>query len=70
MKLEVELKDEKVNSLKRELEDLTFTGKTEEEVASLKKAKHDLELRVKDQVNYIIITLYLFNLNFIQALLI
>merc|ERR1711915_448689 len=45
LKLEVELKDEKVSSLKRELEDLTFTGKTEEAVASLKKAKHDLELQ-------------------------
>nr|XP_045601361.1 uncharacterized protein LOC123760035 isoform X4 [Procambarus clarkii] len=49
LKLELELKDEKISSLSRELEDLSFTGKVEEEVATLKKAKHDLELRVKDQ---------------------
>ncbi|XP_050714026.1 serine/arginine repetitive matrix protein 2-like isoform X3 [Eriocheir sinensis] len=49
LKLELELKEEKVTSLNRELEDLNFTGKAEEEVAVLKKAKHDLELRVKDQ---------------------
>ncbi|KAG7159632.1 hypothetical protein Hamer_G004307, partial [Homarus americanus] len=49
LKLELELKEEKIASLSRELEDLSFTGKVEEEVATLKKAKHDLELRVKDQ---------------------
>nr|XP_053639347.1 centrosome-associated protein CEP250-like isoform X8 [Cherax quadricarinatus] len=49
LKLELELKEEKISALSRELEDLSFTGKTEEEVAVLKKAKHDLELRLKDQ---------------------
>lgn len=46
----MELKEEKVASLNREIEDLNFTGKTEEEIATLKKAKHDLEMRIKDQV--------------------
>ncbi|XP_063885218.1 centrosome-associated protein CEP250-like isoform X4 [Scylla paramamosain] len=49
LKLELELKEEKLTALNRQLEDLNFTGKSEEEVAVLKKAKHDLELRVKDQ---------------------
>lgn len=49
LKLELELKEEKVASLNREIEDLNFTGKTEEEIATLKKAKHDLEMRIKDQ---------------------
>ncbi|XP_046385320.1 unconventional myosin-XVIIIa isoform X4 [Ischnura elegans] len=49
MKLELELKDEKLTALTRELDELTFGGKTEEEVANLKKAKHELELKVKDQ---------------------
>lgn len=31
------------------MEELTFGGKTEEEVAQLKKAKHELEKRAKDQ---------------------
>lgn len=52
LKLELELKEEKVTSLSRELADLSFTGRAEEEVAALKKAKHDLEMRVKDQVRF------------------
>merc|ERR1711913_8558 len=48
-KLELELKEEKVSSLNRELDDLNSPGKIEEEVATLKKAKHELELRIKDQ---------------------
>lgn len=48
-RLELELKEEKVTSLSRELDELTFGGKTEEEVAQLKKAKHLLEHKCKDQ---------------------
>ncbi|KAE8737518.1 hypothetical protein FOCC_FOCC017016, partial [Frankliniella occidentalis] len=49
LRLELELKEEKVTSLSRELDELTFGGKTEEEVAQLKKAKHQLEHKCKDQ---------------------
>jgi len=35
--------------LTRELEELTFGGKTEEDVAAVKKARHQLEQRVKEQ---------------------
>merc|ERR1711874_731186 len=49
LKLELELKEEKVSSLNRELDDLNSSGKIEGEVATLKKAKHELELRIKDQ---------------------
>ncbi|XP_014606247.1 PREDICTED: unconventional myosin-XVIIIa isoform X6 [Polistes canadensis] len=48
-KLEIELKEERLRTLSQELEELTFGGKTEEEVAQLKKAKHELEKRSKDQ---------------------
>ncbi|XP_076235915.1 unconventional myosin-XVIIIa isoform X2 [Calliopsis andreniformis] len=48
-RLEIELKEERLRTLSQELEELTFGGKTEEEVAQLKKAKHELEKRVKDQ---------------------
>nr|XP_050848059.1 unconventional myosin-XVIIIa isoform X5 [Vespula vulgaris] len=48
-KLEIELKEERLRTLSQELEELTFGGKTEEEVAQLKKAKHELEKRAKDQ---------------------
>ncbi|XP_020292402.1 unconventional myosin-XVIIIa-like isoform X4 [Pseudomyrmex gracilis] len=48
-RLEIELKEERLRTLTQELEELTFGGKTEEEVAQLKKAKHELEKRTKDQ---------------------
>lgn len=46
--MEIELKDERLHNLTQELEELTFGGKTEEEVAQLKKAKHEYEKKVKD----------------------
>jgi len=48
-RLELELRDEKVASLGRELEELAFGGAAEEEVAALRKAKHALERRAKEQ---------------------
>ncbi|XP_011687230.1 PREDICTED: unconventional myosin-XVIIIa isoform X3 [Wasmannia auropunctata] len=48
-RLEIELKEERLRTLTQELEELTFGGKTEEEVVQLKKAKHELEKRAKDQ---------------------
>ncbi|CAK9813159.1 Unconventional myosin-XVIIIa [Anthophora plagiata] len=48
-RLEIDLKEERLRTLGQELEELTFSGKTEEEVAQLKKAKHELEKRTKDQ---------------------
>jgi myosin-18 len=48
-RLELELKEEKVSALQRELEEMTFGGGTEEEVAQLKRSKMDLEKRCKEQ---------------------
>ncbi|KAL1453635.1 hypothetical protein WDU94_009961 [Cyamophila willieti] len=49
LKLELELKEQKVSNLQQELEELTFSGNTEEEVANLKKKKHALEAKLSDQ---------------------
>ncbi|XP_048747756.2 unconventional myosin-XVIIIa-like isoform X4 [Ostrea edulis] len=51
MKLEYEEKSEKVDRLNRELMDLTLTGTkgSDHEVMALKKAKHELESKIKDQ---------------------
>nr|XP_022343138.1 unconventional myosin-XVIIIa-like isoform X3 [Crassostrea virginica] len=51
MKVEYEEKSEKVDRLNRELMDLTLTGTkgSDHEVMSLKKAKHELESKIKDQ---------------------
>ena len=48
-RLELELKEEKVSSLNRELEELTFGGNTEEEIAQLKRSKLEFEKRCKEQ---------------------
>merc|ERR1712228_505685 len=47
MKLDLDFKDEKIGALNKELED--GGGASEEEVSSLKRQKHDLEMRLKDQ---------------------
>jgi myosin-18 len=51
VRLELELKEEKVASLAQELDELTFGGKTEEEVAHLKKTKHEMDKKLKEQVS-------------------
>lgn len=48
-RLELELKEEKVTALQRELEEMTFEGNTEEEIAILKRSKLDFERRCKEQ---------------------
>ena len=55
VRLELELKEEKVASLARELDELTFGGKTEEEVAHLKKTKHEMDKKLKEQVSVILL---------------
>jgi myosin-18 len=55
LRLELELKEEKVASLTREFDELTFGGKTEEEVAHLKKAKHEMDKKLKEQVSVILL---------------
>jgi len=40
-----------VASLAQELDELTFGGKTEEEVAHLKKTKHEMDKKLKEQVS-------------------
>ena len=49
MKLDLDFKDEKISSLNKELEDLYTGGASEEEVANLKRQKHELEMRLKEQ---------------------
>ncbi|XP_044261051.1 unconventional myosin-XVIIIa isoform X2 [Tribolium madens] len=48
-RLELELKDEKLNSLQRELDEITCSGKTEEEVTQLRRQKIECERRLQDQ---------------------
>ncbi|CAB4059740.1 MYO18 [Lepeophtheirus salmonis] len=49
LKLDLEFKDEKINALNKELEELHNGGAVEEEIASLKKHKAELDARLMDQ---------------------
>merc|ERR1719357_1667570 len=49
MKLDVEFKEDKINSLTREVADLENRGADQEEVTRLKKQKADLESRLREQ---------------------
>lgn len=47
--MELELKEEAMSSLRREMEDVSFGGGTEEEIAQLKRTKLDAERQCKEQ---------------------
>ncbi|XP_066257814.1 unconventional myosin-XVIIIa isoform X5 [Euwallacea similis] len=49
VRLELELKEEKLAALQREFDEITCGGKTEEEVTILRKQKIDCERRLQDQ---------------------
>lgn len=49
VRLELELKEEKLRNLQSELDELTYGGKTEEEVTILRRQKIDCERRLHDQ---------------------
>lgn len=48
------MKEQKVNSLTAELNELSFGGSTEEEIGLLKKSKHQLTNKVKEQVRIVL----------------
>ncbi|XP_020818590.1 unconventional myosin-XVIIIa isoform X1 [Drosophila serrata] len=48
-RLDLELKEEKLASLQRELDEMTFGGGTEEEFAQLRRSKNETERRAKEQ---------------------
>ncbi|XP_061515846.1 unconventional myosin-XVIIIa isoform X2 [Anopheles gambiae] len=49
IRLELELKEEKVTALQQELDEMAFGGGTEEEIAQLKRQKNELDRRCKEQ---------------------
>lgn len=48
IRLEFDLKEEKLSTLQREFEEMTFNGGTEEEIAQLKRSKMDFERKCKE----------------------
>lgn len=48
--MDLEMKEQKLTNLNRELQEITYGGNTEEEVAKLRKIKHELENKISEQV--------------------
>lgn len=49
VRLELDMKEEALSSLRREMEEMSFGVGTEEEIAQLKRAKLDAEKQCKEQ---------------------
>jgi len=49
--MELELKEEEVRRLLRDMDDLSRGGATEHDITQLRKAKHDMEKKIKEQVD-------------------
>ncbi|CAG0902553.1 unnamed protein product, partial [Darwinula stevensoni] len=49
LKLDLELKEEKLETMKKELDELTSSGRGDEEITSLRRTKHEMERKLKDQ---------------------
>jgi len=50
--MELQLKETKLHNVEAELEEISQTGGNSEQLSSLRKAKNDLQMRVKEQVKF------------------
>lgn len=48
--MDLDLKEQKLLNLNRELQEISYGGNTEEEISRLRKVKHELENRIAEQV--------------------
>lgn len=51
VQLDLEMRGERLASLTKELEEMATDGRSDADLTALRRAKHDLELKVKDQVS-------------------
>ena len=51
MQLDLEMRGERLAALTKELEEMTTDGRSDADLAALRRAKNDLEMKVKDQVS-------------------
>jgi hypothetical protein len=48
--LDLEMRGERLAALTKELEEMTADGRADADIAGLRRAKNELEMKVKDQV--------------------
>ena len=50
--MDLDVRSERLASLTKELEEMTADGRADADMAALRRSKHELELNVKDQVQF------------------
>lgn len=50
VQLDLEMRGERLAALTKELDEMTTDGRSDADMAALRRAKNDLEMKVKDQV--------------------
>jgi hypothetical protein len=53
VQLDLDVRSERLASLTKELEEMTADGRADADMATLRRSKNELELKVKDQVQFI-----------------
>lgn len=51
VQLDLEMRGERLAALTKELEEMSTDGRSDADLAALRRAKSDLEMKVKDQVH-------------------
>lgn len=52
VQLDLEMRGERLAALTKELDEMTTEGRTDADLAAIRRAKHELEMKVKDQVSH------------------
>ena len=52
VQLDLDVRSERLASLTKELEEMTADGRADADMAALRRSKNELELKVKDQVQF------------------
>ncbi len=55
VQLDLEMRGERLAALTKELDEMTTEGRSDADMTALRRAKHELEMKVKDQVSSLIL---------------
>ena len=52
VQLDLEMRGERLAALTKELDEMSTEGRSDADMAAIRRAKHELEMKVKDQVRF------------------
>jgi uncharacterized protein VirK/YbjX len=58
VQLDLEMRGERLAALTKELDEMTTEGRSDADMTALRRAKHELEMKVKDQVSISLLIAY------------